>query len=346
MDPVAHTLFGATLAETGLRKKSRYATATLIIGANAPDIDALATFGGTDFSLWFRRGWTHGILAMVVLPIVLTAVIRAWNKKRGSPEGFDLRWIAGLSFLSVWSHPLLDFMNTYGVRLLMPFDGTWFYGDTLFIVDPWFWLLTAAGVVLARSNSRKAIVGWSILAALATLLVMLVPFVHWGVKVLWALGVAAIIAGRWWRPSELTQRRVAQFGFGTLVVYIGVLFGLARLAENEAARAEGAEVAQSNPMPGLPFAHRVVVPLDDKYVVRPNDKPRFEVPREEPDAVVQRAFEHPSIRGFSNWVRFPYWTKERVDGAWEVTFRDLRYVDPGEEARGIGLARVRVPQSP
>jgi hypothetical protein len=46
-----------------------------------------------------------------------------------------------------------------------------------------------------------------------------------------------------------------------------------------------------------------------------------------------------------NWTRFPYWTVEKLDDGWEVTFRDLRYVDPGEPARGIGLARVRLDET-
>jgi len=41
MDPIAHTLFGAALAESGLKNRSRYATATLLIGANLPDIDVV-----------------------------------------------------------------------------------------------------------------------------------------------------------------------------------------------------------------------------------------------------------------------------------------------------------------
>jgi inner membrane protein len=36
------------------------------------------------------------------------------------------------------THPLLDYMNTYGVRPFLPFDGSWFYGDTLFVIDPLF----------------------------------------------------------------------------------------------------------------------------------------------------------------------------------------------------------------
>ena len=61
-----------------------------------------------------------------------------------------MRSLLLLSYLGVLSHVALDWLNTYGVRLLMPFDGRWFYGDTLFIIDPWLWLTLGVGVWLAR----------------------------------------------------------------------------------------------------------------------------------------------------------------------------------------------------
>jgi inner membrane protein len=59
-----------------------------------------------------------------------------------------------LSFVSILSHPILDTLNTYGVRWLMPFSNTWFYGDTLFIVDPWVWLALALGIYASRRRER------------------------------------------------------------------------------------------------------------------------------------------------------------------------------------------------
>ena len=40
----------------------------------------------------------------------------------------------------------------------MPFSGRWFYGDTLFIVDPWVWLMLGLGVLLSRlrASTRPA----------------------------------------------------------------------------------------------------------------------------------------------------------------------------------------------
>ncbi|MCP4268804.1 MAG: hypothetical protein GY777_25030 [Candidatus Brocadiaceae bacterium] len=82
MDPIAHTLAGAVLAETGLKRVSRYATVTLLIGVNLSDIDGIAKFWGHDASLYFRRGWSHGILALVVLPLLLAGLIWQWNRWR------------------------------------------------------------------------------------------------------------------------------------------------------------------------------------------------------------------------------------------------------------------------
>jgi len=42
------------------------------------------------------------------------------------------------------------------VRWLMPFDGTWFYGDTLYIADPWMWTILAIALVAARWRRDRA----------------------------------------------------------------------------------------------------------------------------------------------------------------------------------------------
>ena len=149
MDNLCHTLVGAALAEAGLRKKTALGSATLMIAANLPDIDVLAIPLG--HSLGFRRGITHGVPALIVLPFVLTAVMIGWQRWR-KPDAVppSARWLLILSFAGVLTHPFLDWMNTYGMRWLMPISGRWWYADTLFIVDPWIWLALGAGVWVAR----------------------------------------------------------------------------------------------------------------------------------------------------------------------------------------------------
>jgi inner membrane protein len=155
MDNLAHTLAGLAIAEAGLRRKTAFGATTLAIAANLPDIDAgIYFFGDGVDALAFRRGWTHGILAMLVLPLVLALCMRGVSKLRRSSANappVNWRWLLTLSAIGVWSHPLLDLLNTYGVRLLMPFSGRWFYGDTLFIIDLWLWLALLIGIVMSRA---------------------------------------------------------------------------------------------------------------------------------------------------------------------------------------------------
>lgn len=349
MDPIAHTLVGAALAETGLKKRSRYATATLLIGANLPDIDALATLWGSDAALYFRRGWSHGVLALWLLPLLLAAGVWLWHRWRGQRNKdappLQMGAIVALSFLAVWSHPLLDWLNTYGIRLLMPFDGRWFYGDTLFIVDPWLWLSAAAGVVLMRSESHRAIAGWAALAALTSAAIVLTDLAPPLVKWLWLLGLAVIVALRWATPPAAIRLLMARTSFAVLVLYVCVAYGLARIAESAvAARYPPPLEAQANPMPGVPSAHRVVLVYDDFYRVVMADGETIEVPRQEPNAIVRAALADESVRGFVTWMRYPYWQVDETDTHWIVTFRDLRYLNPGEPSVGIGLARVAVPK--
>ena len=154
VDNICHTLVGAALARTGLRRRTVLASGTMMIGANFPDIDIVSAAFGR--SLEFRRGWTHGVLAMVVLPFVLTGLVLLWDRyrRRGKKRAVP-REILLLSALSIWTHPTLDWMNSYGMRWLMPFDGTWFYGDSLFIVDPWLLIVLGLGVWLSRRRENR-----------------------------------------------------------------------------------------------------------------------------------------------------------------------------------------------
>jgi inner membrane protein len=162
MDNVCHTLVGAALAEAGLKRRTALGAATLMLGANFPDVDVIAVPLG--HSVDFRRGWTHGVLALVVLPFVLTAIMLVWDRwvaARAAPahgEGRTRaipRELLLLSTIAILTHPALDWMNEYGMRWLMPFSGRWFYGDTLFIVDPWLWAMLGAGVALARRTGTR-----------------------------------------------------------------------------------------------------------------------------------------------------------------------------------------------
>ncbi len=149
MDNLTHSLTGALLGQAGLKCKTGLAMPALIIGANLPDVDAACLFwlDGVEH-LGFRRGITHGPIAWVLLPLILAGLLYGfdrWQARRGKrPEGrlpVSFKWLFLLSFIGCLTHPALDWLNVYGIRLLEPFSSQWFYGDTLFIIDVWLWAL-------------------------------------------------------------------------------------------------------------------------------------------------------------------------------------------------------------
>ena len=167
MDNLTHSLIGAALGQAGLKRKTGLAMSALIIGANIPDIDAGCVVYGIE-SLAMRRGITHGPIAMVLLPLMLAGGLwwfDKWQAKRGKrPEGrapVHFGWLYALSLIACLTHPLFDWFNNYGVRLLEPFSHRWFYGDTLFIIDPWIWAMLGSGIWFSLRRERAVIAKWN-----------------------------------------------------------------------------------------------------------------------------------------------------------------------------------------
>ncbi len=162
MDNLTHSLVGAVLGQAGLKSKTGLAMPALIIGANLPDVDAACFFwlDGLEH-LAFRRGITHGPPALVLLPLVLAGLLWGfdrWQERRGTrPEAWlpvNFGWLFALSFIGCLTHPAMDWLNVYGIRLLEPFSSQWFYGDTLFIIDPWLWAMLIAGIWVSRRREK------------------------------------------------------------------------------------------------------------------------------------------------------------------------------------------------
>jgi inner membrane protein len=384
MDPLAHTLAGAALAETRLARgpdgsRLPLATATLLMAANLPDVDVFSYVRGGDFALGFRRGWTHGVLAMVVLPLVLWGVLLAWQRwvrrPRGTPPAPAGRLLL-LAYVGVLSHPLLDWLNVYGVRLLMPFSGRWFYGDAVFIVDPWIWLVLGCAVYLARRPhpwSGRAF--WAALAGVASYALVTrgvdpsspggrVALAVWGGGLL--LTVVLALADR--RPSTKRGPRLAAGALAAVALYAGAMAAYTQLARRQVAaelarrgvelvdgrRPGGAYRLMVAPVPVDPLRREVVAVTPESYWTGRFDwgaEPRLaagpELPRGQVGSVgmtpelLRRALDHPEVAGFADWVRFPWLEAEPVPGGGtRVWLMDVRYTRRPTE--GFGGAVVEL----
>jgi len=156
LDNLTHSLVGAVLGRTGLKRLSPRAMPGIIIAANLPDIDSFVARGFGCEPIAAHRGFTHGIGGLFTMPFLAVAIIWLWERLRPGKEGpLKLGGLLLACFAGVLSHPLLDLMNTYGTRVLEPFSHRWFYADTLFIIDPWIWITLILGLEMSWRAERR-----------------------------------------------------------------------------------------------------------------------------------------------------------------------------------------------
>ena len=317
MDNLCHTLVGAAIGETGLKRRSALSTATLLIGANLPDIDAFVAMAGVD-SLSFRRGITHGVLALVVWPFVLTGAMMLWDRvvrRRGGRVPDDAvrpRALLLLATLAILSHPFLDWMNTYGMRWLMPFSGRWFHGDVLFIIDPWIWL---------------------------------------------SLGLAIVMAGRRALDADRARRgRPARIALVAVSVYIAAMAGLTvagRSALRDALAERGLDPASGvlvSPVPVNSLRRELLVDAGDRYLFGTlvwSPGPRITLsepamPKHADTPEARAAAATPEGARFLDWARFPYYRTQSAGDHVLVFIGDARYNRMA--GRNWASVTVRIPQ--
>ena len=361
MDPLTHSLVGAALAQSSRRKLSLAEAGALLIGANLPDLDALTYFVSQDVAFGFRRGWTHGPVGLVagapLLAVALLVADRLVRRVRGSDtDGPLFATLLRLAAIGIATHPLLDWLNTYGVRFLMPFSDRWFYGDALFIIDPWVWLLLGGGVFLSRpAIGRLEGIGWLTLALISSALIVGTGMAPPVARMIWIAGVLALAAARLVRSFRTP--RTARRGMALAAVYAVVMVATSWLASamvtRQLARDDPAplEALMVGPVAANPLRWDVVTQRRDGY--RRGDwgwlaSPRLGlkeelVPKPAPTPIVTAALASPEVSGTITWMRFPFVEIEPDHAGpdrWTVRIMDLRYVRDRRE--GFGVATVTV----
>lgn len=367
MDNLTHSLVGLAAAKAGLGRVSPYATFVCVAAANLPDIDLVALARGPTFYLQHHRGITHSIVGTLALavafPLLCYAAERVWARARGREPRSRLKGLLLCSLLLTASHPLLDWTNSYGVRPFLPWDDRWIYGDVLFVIDPWVWLVLGGACFLLAESRRRA-AGWGLLALLITLLFIRVATqpdadVPAGALVLWCAGVAAFALLRWQDAGSRFGRRVAAAALAFVALYCGVLTFVQVRALHEAevfasalSSPEGGRVLRVAATPVLadPLNWRCLSETDRSTTrfdmrfgaVHLKDlRNVVSVPRpaDEDEEVVRRASENYPARVLLDFARFPVARVRRAEsGGWVVQFADLRFNEPGSRARPGGFA--------
>jgi inner membrane protein len=236
MDGLTHSLVGLTSAKAGLERLSPYTAATCILSANAPDIDVVSFFfGGRWTLLQYHRGITHSILGTLALglliPTIFLGIERAIAKWRGRSPRIRYGGLVLASLIAAATHPLMDWTNNYGVRPLLPWSGRWFYGDLVFIIDPYLYLILGGAAFLLTSNRRARIIFWSLLAVVVTIIVLRVSPQRFGdggdlffARMIWIAGLLGLAIAR----SLGFQRRLKKsLALGALIAVLLYWSGLA-----------------------------------------------------------------------------------------------------------------------
>lgn len=236
MDNLSHSIVGLAIGELIHRSlppdseqqsplaqhDSRYTPSSLrrgllllacCLASNFPDLDLFfshllpAPLG----YMLHHRGHTHTLLYAFPQAILLTAAIclcwpaarKLLKESRSARIGMTLA--VGLGFVS---HIAMDYLNSYGVHPFHPFDSRWFYGDLVFIVEPFFWILFGVPMAMTIQRSKLRWLSFAVLLGIP----LFFTFKHF---LLWqSYGALALSAGL----MALLQRRAGATGRRALII--------------------------------------------------------------------------------------------------------------------------------
>lgn len=376
MDGLTHSLVGLTSAKAGLDRLSPYTTLACILSANAPDSDVVSVFfGGPWILLQQHRGITHSIIGTLALgfliPTILFGIERSIARWRKKPPRIQYRGLLLASLIAAATHPLMDWTNNYGVRPLLPWNGKWFYGDLVFIVDPYLLLVLGGAAFLLTSNRRLKIAGWSLLAIVVTLIVLRVqPQRAAGIgglnaaRTIWIIGVLALIVARALGLQKRLGRKLAVGALSFVVIYWGALaWAHHRAYANAEAEANGIAAQRREhfmrvaamPTAANPFQWQCVAETDralyrflvgvsapDSNMTGNSDElmQRFEKPTGPDEQLVAEASQDPRAEILLRFARFPIARvqSDHCPGQAFVHFADLRYTEPGAASGRFSLS--------
>jgi inner membrane protein len=230
VDNLTHSLVGATLAELSLpagapRAMRRTFFIAGVVAANLPDADLVYTritpppLG----ALLHHRGHTHTVAGLVVLGLAMAMVCLLPRIRDVIAPVRGRLW--ALIALALVSHLVLDSWNSYGVHPFWPFSSRWFYGDAVYILEPWIWMLLGVAAVLnTASRTGRALLGAALIGLMALGTYMRVIPLAALVALAVTAAVSALILAR------RTPRARAAIAVAMATMFVAASFGLREVA--------------------------------------------------------------------------------------------------------------------
>lgn len=274
MDNLTHTLIGALIGEATAQAAPRaqgdlpeatrrnLCVTLASIGSNLPDSDLLYSFfGGKLNYLLHHRGHTHTILIALLLGAAVFGLMRWWLRRRNlQASRADLRLLAGVLLITPLLHIAMDFGNNYGVHPFWPLDNRWFYGDSIFIIEPLFWAACAPLAFTFRTRPARFIV-WLVMV-MAIGLVFFTGIVPKPIAAAYSLLVVAMLLVGSKAPRRVSLAAGIGLWVGTTLMFVLT----AQAAKSRIEQIAAAQFANSElldhvvtPMPSNPFCWEIML---------------------------------------------------------------------------------------
>lgn len=187
MDNVTHALAGCLLAAATVaiverrgvvlpRSFRTIATTVGIAAAELPDADLIYAGNrlgmGSLGYLLHHRGHTHTVLFAVLGGLLVWLAALVFSKPSREPVARNALLV--LALVGTASHLALDFTNNYGIHPFWPIVKNWYYGDAVFIVEPWLWVASIPALYLFyRGRAARTILG---------ILLAIILVASWGIS--------------------------------------------------------------------------------------------------------------------------------------------------------------------
>ncbi len=211
MDNLTHALIGISAAEVALAVKRDHSENkhfrkavwfSSIAANNFPDLDFIYTpiTEGRIGNLLHHRGHTHTIFFGIFEALLVYLITKSIYLKNDKSKNRSV--ILLMSFFGVLLHIFADSWNSYGVHPFWPIINRWFYGDFIFIIEPWIWV-TLLPLAFYSVHTK----GWKIFFTIVTFVAVFIFERSGMLSTPLLLGLCIILILNYFLGKKLTHKK-------------------------------------------------------------------------------------------------------------------------------------------
>ena len=162
MDSLTQIVLGAAVGEAVLGKKiGNKAILWGAIAGTIPDLDVLFIGDDTIRELTIHRGFSHSIVFAILIAPLLGWVVNWIYRKNREVDFMTWSWFF---FWTIFTHPLLDSLTTYGTQLFLPFSDYRVSLSSIFVLDFFYTVPFLASIIalmfFSRQDRKRRLLNW------------------------------------------------------------------------------------------------------------------------------------------------------------------------------------------